>query len=137
MSPSRAIGQAGRVAEQLERDLALARGVVDLGADAGVEMALVAGSVARGLADAASDIDVYLYCDRLDRSAADRVDRLAALAQFTIVTMKSDGLGRIRAFGRGPGVSGMSERGAVSTQWASFASNAPTSPGRFHYICGA
>jgi hypothetical protein len=34
-------------------------------------MALVAGSVARGLADGASDVDIYLYCDRADRDAGE------------------------------------------------------------------
>lgn len=55
----------------MEHDLvALARDVPDAYADLdGLRMALLTGSVARGLADNSSDVDVYLSWDTVDRDA--------------------------------------------------------------------
>ncbi len=52
----------------------LASAVVDrYGQLPGLRMAIVTGSVARGVADEASDLDIYLYWDGVDRDAvADR-----------------------------------------------------------------
>lgn len=48
--------------------LKLAEGVVSAVGATGLQMALITGSEARGLADETSDIDIYLYCEKLDRS---------------------------------------------------------------------
>jgi hypothetical protein len=52
-------------------------------------MALVTGSVARGLADSASDLDVYLYWDEVDRErlgAERRLEGLSASRVFALAT---------------------------------------------------
>ena len=71
-----------------EACLALAREVVNEYANSsGLVMALVVGSVARGLADAASDVDIYLYCDRVDHDAGEpRLGAIGGRRLFAIAT---------------------------------------------------
>jgi hypothetical protein len=52
---------------------------------AGGSLALLTGSVARGLSDDASDLDVYLYFDRVDREALDERPRLEQLGARRVV----------------------------------------------------
>ncbi|HYU65998.1 MAG TPA: hypothetical protein VEK09_04545 [Jatrophihabitantaceae bacterium] len=51
----------------------------------GLRMALVTGSVARGLADGASDLDLYLYWDEVDRERLGSERRLEARGATRIV----------------------------------------------------
>lgn len=72
-----------------EEAIALSSRVVDLVATGDVRMALITGSVARGLADAASDLDIYLYWDRLDRTEMaepQRFDPIGARVAFGVPT---------------------------------------------------
>jgi len=51
----------------------------------GVSMALVTGSAARGLSDDASDLDVYLYCDQVDRASLEATPRVEQLGGHRVV----------------------------------------------------
>ena len=51
----------------------------------GVSMALVTGSAARGLSDDASDLDVHLYCDEVDRAALEATPRVEPLGGRRII----------------------------------------------------
>src|SRR4051794_38044445 len=63
--------------------------VVGLFAPSDLRMGLIAGSVARGLSDDASDLDIYLYWDRLDRaelSEPRRFELIGAQIAFAVPT---------------------------------------------------
>jgi predicted nucleotidyltransferase len=51
----------------------------------GVSMVLLTGSVARGLSDDASDLDLYLYCDDVDRASLETTPRVEQLGGRRVV----------------------------------------------------
>ncbi len=69
-------------------DMELALQIVEKYRDLpGLRMALIAGSVARGIADQSSDLDLYLYWERADRDVLCRVNRLEPLGSGRLVGM--------------------------------------------------
>jgi predicted nucleotidyltransferase len=68
----------------------LARQVVECYRDLpGIRVALITGSVARGIADESSDLDLYLYWDRVDRDLLRDSNRLKTLSSqrlFAVLT---------------------------------------------------
>ena len=50
-----------------------------------LRMALITGSVARGLEDASSDLDVYLYWERVDMSGVSDPERFAPIGAIRAV----------------------------------------------------
>jgi len=69
-----------------EMDLAL-QIVEKYGDLPGLKLALVAGSVARGIADQSSDLDLYLYWERADQDALCHLNRLEPLGSERLVGM--------------------------------------------------
>jgi hypothetical protein len=69
--------------------IALASRIVGLVATNDLQMGLITGSVARGLSDEASDLDIYLYWDRVDLTdlaEPHRFDAIGARVAFGIPT---------------------------------------------------
>jgi hypothetical protein len=61
-------------------DLELAQRIVETYRDLpGLNVAMIVGSVARGIADQSSDLDLYLYWNRADRDALGQSNRLEPL----------------------------------------------------------
>jgi predicted nucleotidyltransferase len=56
----------------------------------GIRVALIAGSVARGIADESSDLDLYLYWDRVDRDLLGDSNRLTPLSSERLFAVPTD-----------------------------------------------
>jgi predicted nucleotidyltransferase len=53
----------------------------------GLSVALIAGSVARGIADESSDLDIYLYWERPDRELLCRLNRLKSFGSERLIAV--------------------------------------------------